>query len=315
MVGFAGRILASRGPALGAARRLLCTSSLATTARGSAFLGATRRLLCTAKAATPAPPASATASAAAAKTTTGAKTAATATTATAAAAAAGRGGRGLGALGANSTSALFLQGWALSTGISVGGAALYLFCDVPSAFDLGFAGSVGVLGTYFAARGRGTVPRRGLVAGLACSWAAYHLVDFDAQTGRPSLTANRYVNLPVEEFKRRWGDSHHLNFLKLHLLATPALCTITWPMLLACQTRRGFGRLDLVGVSVCLAGLAVEALSDKQLRDHTSDPKRAKNVCQTGLWDYSRHREYLVFVGVVYLMSTGCCFDALLCCG
>jgi steroid 5-alpha reductase family enzyme len=56
-----------------------------------------------------------------------------------------------------------------------------------------------------------------------------------------------------------------------------------------------------VGAAIWLVALAGEGLADFQLKRFKADPANAGKICQSGLWNYSRHPNYffewLVWVG------------------
>ena len=63
----------------------------------------------------------------------------------------------------------------------------------------------------------------------------------------------------------------------------------------------GLGITGCLGVALWLTGLLGESLADRQLARFRADPANKGKVCQTGLWNYSRHPNYffewLVWVG------------------
>ena len=63
----------------------------------------------------------------------------------------------------------------------------------------------------------------------------------------------------------------------------------------------GLGLSGCLGVALWLTGLLGESLADRQLARFRADPANKGKVCQTGLWNYSRHPNYffewLVWVG------------------
>ena len=63
----------------------------------------------------------------------------------------------------------------------------------------------------------------------------------------------------------------------------------------------GLGLSGLIGVAFWATGLLGESLADRQLARFRAAPANKGKVCQTGLWNYSRHPNYffewLVWVG------------------
>ncbi|MBN8245833.1 MAG: DUF1295 domain-containing protein [Verrucomicrobia bacterium] len=69
------------------------------------------------------------------------------------------------------------------------------------------------------------------------------------------------------------------------------------------------GWTELCGLGLWLAGLIGESLADRQLARFRADPARRGQVCQDGLWRYSRHPNYffewLIWLGyAVYALGS-----------
>ena len=65
------------------------------------------------------------------------------------------------------------------------------------------------------------------------------------------------------------------------------------PFLILVQNESPLGFWDHVGTIIWIVGFVGVSLSDKQLRIFKSNPERTrKEVCDTGLWKYSRHPNY-----------------------
>lgn len=50
--------------------------------------------------------------------------------------------------------------------------------------------------------------------------------------------------------------------------------------------------LELIGITVCLLSVALEALADEQLRRFKKHSKNSSSICKEGLWARSRHPNY-----------------------
>ena len=83
------------------------------------------------------------------------------------------------------------------------------------------------------------------------------------------------------------------------------------------NSKPGIAPLEWVGVAIWLLALAGESLSDHQLKSFKADPANRGKICQTGLWNYSRHPNYyfewLIWVGffLIAWSSPGGCFTVL----
>lgn len=105
---------------------------------------------------------------------------------------------------------------------------------------------------------------------------------------------------------RGWGaDASRQMVLLLQkqaLVSIPLLATL----ILAAHNTAAFPQLlDLMAVAVFACGAAGEALADAQLRRFKAQPARRGQVCDEGLWAWSRHPNYffewLMWVGFAFL--------------
>jgi steroid 5-alpha reductase family enzyme len=90
-----------------------------------------------------------------------------------------------------------------------------------------------------------------------------------------------------------WGASASLNlfaFLQIQALAAFVLVLAVY---LAAANPATFPRLlDLAGIAIGIVAIIGEALADRQLARFRTTPAARTEVCQTGLWRYSRHPNY-----------------------
>ncbi|MEZ5289485.1 MAG: DUF1295 domain-containing protein [Vicinamibacterales bacterium] len=130
-------------------------------------------------------------------------------------------------------------------------------------------------------------PRAAAVGALVALWAlrlAWHI-------GRRNLGHGedpRYAAWRRQHGAAWWWFS----WVKVFLLQATVAWVVSWPLGAAVADARPFpAATDLAGGALALAGLAVEALADLQLRRFK---RRAPShaVCDVGLWRYSRHPNY-----------------------
>lgn len=135
-------------------------------------------------------------------------------------------------------------------------------------------------------------PRPWPLVVLVVAWSgrlAVHLAR-DRVIGHPE--EGRYV-----ELRRRWGRGGDgarafFVFYQAQALLTAVLCcAIVVPFVAAAPVD---GRAWLMPVGVGLGALAVlgEAMADAQLAAWKRDPAHRGQVCDVGLWRYSRHPNY-----------------------
>ncbi len=153
--------------------------------------------------------------------------------------------------------------------------------------DVGWSLLVVGLAVTFGLTAAGDPWRRALVAGLVVVWglrlAVYLLKD--------RVLAGRGEDGRYRELRERWGAQAARNFLFLHLAQVVFAILFSLPILAA---MRG-GPLDAWaagGVLVWVVAVAGEAAADRQLAAFRADPRHRGEVCQAGLWRYSRHPNY-----------------------
>jgi len=70
------------------------------------------------------------------------------------------------------------------------------------------------------------------------------------------------------------------------------LWIVSAPLLAAVTSGEPLGWIDALGAVVCLAGILVEAVADRQLEAFKADPGNRGKVMDRGIWRYSRHPNY-----------------------
>lgn len=164
--------------------------------------------------------------------------------------------------------------------------------------DIGWSADFAVLAALYGLCAPGWGPRRALIAavfavhGLRLAWHLSKRI-----IGRPE--EGRYV-----ELRKDWGKSGHLNIRFLAFFEFQAALNVflSLPLLLACfnPAPRWHG-LEWLGAAICVGGLIGESTADAQLAAFKSDPAHQGDVCDVGLWRYSRHPNYffewLIWVG------------------
>lgn len=173
--------------------------------------------------------------------------------------------------------ALFaLAGWLWQLRTCNGG-----YADVIWVFGLGGAG------LYYLSVGDGNAWVRLAAAALLLVWSlrlGLHIlvrVAGEAEDGR-------YRDMR-ERLGRRIHVFHLLFFLGQGLLAW-LFSLPHW--VIAQPGTGGYPVLAVAGVALGLAGIAGEAIADRQLAAWRADPRNRGRTCRAGLWRYSRHPNY-----------------------
>ena len=151
-------------------------------------------------------------------------------------------------------------GWALTFAVVAG---LYAArATAPVAAWLPIALAVGVwslrLGGYLVVRGAATGPEEGRYADLRARWQSHaarrFFVFFQAQAALTAVLSSAFV---------------------VPFVLAPRLGWARWP-----------------GVALASLAIAGEAVADAQLRRWKRDPAHRGQVCDAGLWGWSRHPNY-----------------------
>ncbi|NLR97096.1 DUF1295 domain-containing protein [Rhizobium sp. P38BS-XIX] len=145
-------------------------------------------------------------------------------------------------------------------------------------------GSGGILAAAFC---DGMPERRWSAAIVVALWALRLAGHIGART-RGNGEDPRYAKL-IEE----WGkDAGRRLFLFLQIQAVAAFVLVL-AVYIAAMRAAAFPRLvDLIAMSVAILALIGEAVSDAQLGRYRKTPQAKTEICEIGLWRYSRHPNY-----------------------
>lgn len=129
-------------------------------------------------------------------------------------------------------------------------------------------------------------PRQWLVAGLVALWSI--------RLGR--YIAGRVAGHPEDpryaRFRQDWGAAYPRNMLFVTLPQAPATALLALSVLLAARTPGPIGLRDVLAVAVLVLAILGEGLADAQMKMFKADPAAKGQVCDAGLWGWSRHPNY-----------------------
>jgi steroid 5-alpha reductase family enzyme len=166
--------------------------------------------------------------------------------------------------------------------------------------DIGWSANFAVLAVLYAALAPGFAPRTWLFAAMFCLHGlrlASHLAR--RIIGHPE--EGRYV-----ELRKDWGrgGSVLMNAKFLLFFEFQALLNVflSLPLLIvALDPSRQWRWLQMLGTAIFLVGIIGESTADAQLAAFKRHPAHKGEVCEVGLWRYSRHPNYffewLIWVG------------------
>lgn len=150
-------------------------------------------------------------------------------------------------------------------------------------FSLGLLGAVGALWPLVGAPVSG---RQILIAVMIAAWAVR--LGLHVAVRSAGITDDpRYA-----EYARQWGAAARRKmflFLQMQaLVSLPLLLTIC----IAAHHPGPLGWRDLAGAAILIVAVAGEGLADGALRRFRADPGHHGQVCDAGLWRWSRHPNY-----------------------
>ncbi|NLS91549.1 MAG: DUF1295 domain-containing protein [Planctomycetaceae bacterium] len=153
--------------------------------------------------------------------------------------------------------------------------------------DVAWAGSIGVMGTFFAVTSGGHAGRRLLAGALIGLWSI-RLTVYLYRRVVGHQEEGRYATL-----RANWGDAADARFFRFYQMQALAALAFALPILVAAWNSNPLGRVEgIASAALWLAGLTGLVLADGQLARFKSDPANRGKTCREGLWRYSRHPNY-----------------------
>lgn len=154
--------------------------------------------------------------------------------------------------------------------------------------DIGWAACLGLGAGFCAVTGSGDPARRLIIGAMGMCWGlrlAAHLL-FDRVLSGPE--DGRY-----QMMREKLGGRTNAVFFLFFQAQALLVVILSAPFVLAANDPRpGPTLLDWLGLAVWIAGLAGESVADAQLKAFKRRPDSRGEVCNTGLWRYSRHPNY-----------------------
>lgn len=182
-----------------------------------------------------------------------------------------------------------LLGW---LGLSVGFVVVYGIArrlDNYGVVDIAWSYAFGVLGVVYAVAADGWGPRRALFAALVSLWSlrlGTHL--YRRVMGHHPVEDGRYQKL-----RENWRENFHLTMFGFFQMQAASVVLLGIPFLLVMQNPApAFHALEFAGAVLWMIALGGEALADAQLAAFRREVRSRGQVCQRGLWRFSRHPNY-----------------------
>ena len=196
-----------------------------------------------------------------------------------------------------------LIGWASVSAIMFVLWLIQLRTNNAGIVDVGWTFSIGILAVLYAALAEGSAVHRWALAVMVAVWSLRLGTYLAVRViGKPEDT--RYHAL-----REQWHTGTAWKFLLVFEAQALLDVLLSVPFLLTAFHSPGALRWQqFAGVAIWIVGIAGESIADAQLAGFRRDPANRGRICQTGLWNYSRHPNYffewLVWIGWAVFAST-----------
>jgi steroid 5-alpha reductase family enzyme len=155
--------------------------------------------------------------------------------------------------------------------------------------DVGWTASFTMLAILYAAVTDAAPARAALVLGTASIWSLRLTLYLHRRVmGHHPVEDTRYQDL-----RRSWG--RNLRFRMFWFFQAQAVAAVFFSLPFAITLLNPDSRLGLLeglGVAIWAVGVIGEGTADRQLSRFKADPRHQGQICQVGLWRYSRHPNY-----------------------
>ena len=161
--------------------------------------------------------------------------------------------------------------------------------------DVAWSYGIAVLAPIYALIGPGHAPRTGIATAIGVAWSlrlgTFILIRV--------LKHHPAEDVRYETLRARWpGPGMFLAFFELQALVVVIL---SLPFLFAAFNPSPLRLIEYAGLTLSFLSLCGETLADWQMKQFKSKPANRGQVCQSGLWRFSRHPNYffeaLIWVG------------------
>jgi steroid 5-alpha reductase family enzyme len=180
------------------------------------------------------------------------------------------------------------EAWALAAGIQLALWLVQLRTRSAGIVDVGWALGFALVVALFIARADAPITAWGPLAVIVVAWSVRLGGYLIARGAARAPEEGRYV-----ELRRRWEPRAARRFFVFFQAqaALAALLSSAFVVPFVAEPWDG-GWLRAVGAAIAIGGITGETLADTQLARWKRDPAHRGQVCEAGLWAYSRHPNY-----------------------
>lgn len=94
------------------------------------------------------------------------------------------------------------------------------------------------------------------------------------------------------EYRKAWGKNASLGLFLAFQMQAVLLASLTLPFAVSITNGAPVGFFEWLGLGLWFVALLGESIADNELENFKKDPANKGQVCQRGLWNYSRHPNY-----------------------
>jgi steroid 5-alpha reductase family enzyme len=163
--------------------------------------------------------------------------------------------------------------------------------------DIAWSAGFAPVAAFYAWHNHGLPARRWLIAGMVAIWSLRLGIHLYVRV----MGHHPHEDVRYAELRREWGAKANVKMFGFFQLQAALLVILSIPFLIIClNTNPGIQLIEFIGAGLWLFALLGESVADLQLKQFRADPKNQGEVCQSGLWRYSRHPNYF-FEWLVWL--------------
>ncbi|HEX3934299.1 MAG TPA: DUF1295 domain-containing protein, partial [Puia sp.] len=135
----------------------------------------------------------------------------------------------------------------------------------------------------------GWLPRKSLL----CTLVLIAALRFAMHPGIRVIGHSEDEEGRYRQLRKEWGPDANQKFFWFFQAQALSNVLLAIPFFLVCaNTRHTWSRFEFAGTALWIIAFLGESLADYQLSVFKKDPGNRSNVCDVGLWGYSRHPNY-----------------------
>lgn len=154
--------------------------------------------------------------------------------------------------------------------------------------DLGWTLSILLMAAFCFGSANGSPLKKSVVFAMVFFWASRLLWHLTRRFIRDNKEDARYHQWRLEK-----GERADAFFLFVFLFQGALAVILSVPFwIISFDPRPDLGLVHFAGLLLWITAFLGESLADRQLTRFKLDPANRHNVCEAGLWNYSRHPNY-----------------------